>query len=134
VFSGLQDFDIEKVLATENFHFFEKEFTRKIHGLTDTDQYYREKSSKYFMEHVKIPLMMLNALDDPIIHHSGIDYESWKRNDNLILLTTQRGGHGSYMTTGFAGVVPDFSKSWLEEFLVSFVRVSEKWFNETKKK
>ena len=40
--------------------------------------------------------MFMNALDDPIIGDWGIDYDSLKTNENIVLATNKYGGHMGY--------------------------------------
>jgi predicted alpha/beta-fold hydrolase len=49
------------------------------------------------LEHAKIPMIFLNALDDPLVLQSLIPYDLVLKNDNIILLTTQHGGHLGWM-------------------------------------
>lgn len=42
---------------------------------------------------VKVPLLILNALDDPIVPPQCIPYEEVSANTNLVLATTDKGGH-----------------------------------------
>jgi abhydrolase domain-containing protein 2 len=55
------------------------------------------------MKHIAIPTLLLNARDDPIIHHSLIDIaiKSMQSNQNLIVGFTKYGGHQGWIQGGF---------------------------------
>jgi predicted alpha/beta-fold hydrolase len=58
-------------------------------------QYYATQNSKEFLKDVRIPLLLLNNLDDPVIHSSlpGIAVNAARVNPWLIHVCTNRGGH-----------------------------------------
>jgi uncharacterized protein len=91
VFSNVKNFNLEKLLKVKKFNDFHEEFTAKIHeGTEDIEDYYRQKSSKYVLHNVGIPLIMLNTKDDPIVSKDLIEYQAIK-NENLILMVMERG-------------------------------------------
>ncbi|KAG1501442.1 hypothetical protein G6F53_011079 [Rhizopus delemar] len=83
----------EQVMAARTIREFDDACTRKMFGYTTVNNYYRDASSCRFIEFVKIPLLCLNALDDPIAHSSCIPYDEIKCNPNVVLATTDQGGH-----------------------------------------
>jgi predicted alpha/beta-fold hydrolase len=57
------------------------------------NQYYEDASSYRFIKDVQVPRLCLNALDDPIANPSCISYNEIKANLNIVLATTEHGGH-----------------------------------------
>ncbi|KAI8979669.1 Alpha/Beta hydrolase protein [Mycotypha africana] len=82
-----------EVMAARNIREFDNACTRKMFGYTTVNNYYRDASSCRFIEHVKIPLLCMNALDDPIAPVQSIPYDEIKVNPYVVLATTDRGGH-----------------------------------------
>lgn len=116
----MKDLNLEKVLTCKTFKEFDQEFTHKIHKIPNVEEYYKERSSRFFLEKIKIPTILLNSLDDPVVSHHLIEYDSVK-NENIILLVSKRGSHGSYLQ---GGIIPNLETSWLEEFLLEFIESS----------
>lgn len=53
------------------------------------------------MGDINVPTFFLNALDDPLVHESSIDYEVFNCNENICLGTTKHGGHLGYNESVF---------------------------------
>lgn len=83
----------EEIMSTKTMREFDNACTRKMFDFTTVNNYYRDASSCRFIEFVKIPLLCLNALDDPIAHGICIPYDEIKSNPNVVLATTNYGGH-----------------------------------------
>jgi predicted alpha/beta-fold hydrolase len=83
----------EEVMAAKTIREFDDACTRKMFNYTTVNNYYRDASSCRFIEHVKIPLLCMNALDDPIAAASCIPYDEIKINPYIVLATTDYGGH-----------------------------------------
>ncbi|XP_057977254.1 embryogenesis-associated protein EMB8-like [Malania oleifera] len=57
------------------------------------DAYYRHSSCANFVGNVAVPLLCINALDDPICPVEAIPWDKCRANKNIILVSTQHGGH-----------------------------------------
>ncbi|TMW59084.1 hypothetical protein Poli38472_007229 [Pythium oligandrum] len=55
--------------------------------------YYTDASSGSRIKHVRVPLLCLNAKDDPISTERSIPYADAATNANVILCVTKKGGH-----------------------------------------
>ena len=62
-------------------------------GWPSVDAYYAGSSSAKRIPNVAIPLLCIQALDDPIAPKEAIPYEALKANPNCVLVTTPCGGH-----------------------------------------
>ena len=69
--------------------------TAKLYKLPDLEAYYRESSCISVMDRVSIPMLCLNALDDPLIDvnisQQGKAFS--ESNHNIISVLTSHGGH-----------------------------------------
>jgi len=63
----LVDFLIEKVLASKTCREFDSQFTAKINGYHDVTEYYRSVGCEPYLKDVKVPVMFINSLQDPVI-------------------------------------------------------------------
>ena len=82
---------------------YDERFTRRASGYDSVQSYYREGSSQHYLSSIKIPLLCIQALDDPICPASNIPETAIFRNSpNLILATTPSGGHLAFFEGGTA--------------------------------
>jgi predicted alpha/beta-fold hydrolase len=61
--------DIKYLTDYDNF------VTAPFHGFKDRHDYYDRASSFHKISSIKVPTLILNALDDPILGAASIDYE-----------------------------------------------------------
>jgi hypothetical protein len=86
----------------------------QVYGV-DVDEYYESQSSIRAMPDVAIPMLCLNARDDPLIDpslvNSGIN--AAKANPNVITVLTSHGGH--------LGWVHGWRKQWMCPAIADFM-------------
>jgi predicted alpha/beta-fold hydrolase len=79
---------------------FDGRFTAPLHGFADAHDYYRRASSRYYLDGIGVPTLLIQALDDPFIFPGSLP-----QSDELAPGTTlelhSRGGH-----VGFIGGTP----------------------------
>ncbi|XAR56312.1 Alcohol O-acetyltransferase [Bertholletia excelsa] len=69
-------------------------FATRVLGKYETvDTYYRRCSSSNFVGNVMVPLLCVSALDDPVCTREAIPWDECRANKNIVLATTQHGGH-----------------------------------------
>ena len=66
-------------------------------GYESVEEYYGESSCRDRLKYIKTPTLFLNALDDPIFDKKAIPHEEFLKNDNIMLATTNGGGHIGYL-------------------------------------
>ncbi|RLN25113.1 embryogenesis-associated protein EMB8-like [Panicum miliaceum] len=67
------------------------------------DTYYRRCSSASFVGNVSVPLLCINALDDPLCTREAIPWDECRANKNIVLATTPNGGHLAFFQGLTAG-------------------------------
>lgn len=72
---------------------FDEAITIHSFGWSNVDQYYIESSSARSIPDVRVPLLCIQALDDPIAPKEAIPYDACAANPNVTLVTTPCGGH-----------------------------------------
>jgi len=87
------ELDLERLLGARTIREIDAELTCKTFDYPTVDAYYADSSCNQRLKDVEIPLLMVSAIDDPLIPDSCIPYEEARRNDNLMLVTTRHGGH-----------------------------------------
>jgi predicted alpha/beta-fold hydrolase len=66
-------------------------------GFRDVEHYYSEASSAKWFKYIRVPTLVLNAIDDPICVIDGLPTKSVLENKNIIAVQTLEGGHVSYL-------------------------------------
>jgi predicted alpha/beta-fold hydrolase len=72
---------------------FDHIYTAPLHGFSSADHYYEQCSSKYFVENIKIPALIVNAVNDPIVPFESLPVAEIKQHSNVWLEATDQGGH-----------------------------------------
>ena len=88
--------DMERVRKVKYLHEFDREVQGPTWGYPTEGAYYRDASSVDSLLAVRIPLLAINATDDPIAVDEAIPYEEFKKNPYTVLCTTSIGGHLSW--------------------------------------
>lgn len=117
VFRRRKELDVARIRAAKSVREFDEHFTCKIYGYRNVTEYHAINSSYAFLHKVRRPLLILNALDDPIVDRALIPYEQAQRNPAIIIATTKRGGHLGWLS----GLFPFTGPSWMERLCVSYV-------------
>lgn len=84
---------LEQYDAIKSFKGFDNQFTAPIHGFRDAFDYWKKSSSLHYLEHIQIPVLIVNALNDSFLSPSCFPYEIAEKKSNIYLETPQSGGH-----------------------------------------
>ncbi|GFQ04524.1 embryogenesis-associated protein emb8 [Phtheirospermum japonicum] len=83
----------EGVKKSRSVRDFDDSATRVLAKFETVDTYYRRCSATNFIEGVMVPLICVSSLDDPICTGEAIPWDECRLNPNVVLATTQHGGH-----------------------------------------
>ncbi|WP_192085230.1 YheT family hydrolase [Algoriphagus sp. Y33] len=72
---------------------FDDLFTGPLHGFADAEEYYEVNSSLYFLDQVKVPSLVLNALNDPFLSDKCFPKTLAKSLDMVYFEFPNHGGH-----------------------------------------
>ena len=72
---------------------FDDAYTAPAHGFKDAFDYYAQCSSKQFLPQIKVPSLIVNAIDDSFLGETCYPYKEAQENPNLYLEVTDFGGH-----------------------------------------
>uniref|UniRef100_A0A0E0FWB3 AB hydrolase-1 domain-containing protein n=1 Tax=Oryza nivara TaxID=4536 RepID=A0A0E0FWB3_ORYNI len=93
---------------------FDHHATCMVAKYETVDTYYRRCSSASYVGNVSVPLLCVNALDDPLCTREAIPWDECRANKNIVLATTPNGGHLAFfqgLTAGrlwWVGAVSEF--------------------------
>ncbi len=88
----LEDFESIKTLKD-----FDNIYTSKAHGFKDADDYYEKSSSLQFLPNIKIPTLIINALNDSFLSPECYPVKAAKNNSNIFLEMPKYGGHVGFV-------------------------------------
>lgn len=77
----------------KTFYDFDHIYTAALHGFDGADDYYARNSSKFFVESITIPTLIVNALNDPLVPAESLPQAQVAAMPNVWLELTQQGGH-----------------------------------------
>ncbi len=107
-------FDLSGLDLVRNIYDFDDRFTAKAFGFGTADNYYATQSSNQFLGRVRVPTLLVQAKDDPLIPFSVYDHPAFLANPNLHLIAVEHGGHLGFISK----TRPRF---WLDQVLVNWV-------------
>jgi predicted alpha/beta-fold hydrolase len=86
----------EKLGLSRSIGAIDENFTAPLHGFASAAEYYARCSSGPKLHRVRVPTLIVNALDDPFLSAGCFPYETAERNPNLSLECPRRGGHVAF--------------------------------------
>ncbi|KAJ8321650.1 hypothetical protein KUTeg_000121 [Tegillarca granosa] len=81
---------------------FDDRFTAKMFGYDSWEAYYKEACLHDKVHALKVPVLCLNAADDPFSPKHAVPLKEAEENDNIAIILTSRGGHIGFME----GLIP----------------------------
>jgi predicted alpha/beta-fold hydrolase len=113
-------FDLTGIDGVRSIYDFDDRFTAPSFGFGTADNYYATQSAGRFLDLIRIPALIVQAMDDPLIPFEVYQHSAFASNPWLRLLAVEHGGHVGFVSRGR----PRF---WLDGVLVD-------WMEETRNK
>ncbi|KAJ2737219.1 hypothetical protein IW152_000240 [Coemansia sp. BCRC 34962] len=113
ILSAPVKFNVPKIVNSSTIMEFTEEMTRKAFRYTSAKHLLDDSSSLDYLDNIRIPVLFLNSLDDPICTPSLIPFNKFLSNPWLLLALTRHGGHIGYV----GGTWP---ASWIEHPVAQF--------------
>ncbi|NLY65246.1 MAG: alpha/beta fold hydrolase [Alcaligenaceae bacterium] len=92
--------DAHKIMQAKTLFEFDDRYTGPMHGFAGALDYWTRCSSKYFLQSIRIPALVLNARNDPFIPASSLPGIG-DISRQVILHQPQTGGHAGFSTGPF---------------------------------
>ena len=108
-------FPLEPLRKVRSIYDFDDSYTARIFGFGTADNYYRTQSSNQFLESIRIPALLVQAKDDPMIPFSSYDHPALRANPHLRLVAVEHGGHLGFLSRR----APRF---WLDALVVEWLQ------------
>jgi uncharacterized protein len=100
-------FDAAAAMRAQSLREFDEAFTCPLHGFRDADEYYAHASCGPHLARIRVPMLVLNALDDPLVPPHSTPVEFIRDAPGVRLVQTRHGGHVGFVCSG--------RPEWLEE-------------------
>jgi uncharacterized protein len=107
-------FDLSGLDQVRDIYGFDDRFTARAFGFGSADNYYATQSANQFLDRIRVPTLLVQAKDDPLIPFGVYDHPAFSNNPHLRLLATEHGGHLGFISK----TKPRF---WLDQVLVDWV-------------
>lgn len=91
------DWDMDQVLQSKTIKEFDSHFTSKHFGYNDVHSYYAHATLHNKLHKIKVPLLCLNAADDPFQPLDAIPIKAAEKSSHVAILITARGGHIGFL-------------------------------------
>jgi uncharacterized protein len=108
-------FDAQRLMAARDLYAFDDIFTAPLHGFRNADDYYARASAKPHLRRIRIPALVLNALNDPFVPAASLPAQR-EAGDFVTLWQPREGGHVGFPDGSLPGHVrtmPDEVGTWL---------------------
>lgn len=110
-----EKFNLTGIDAIEHFNEFDARFTAPMYGFSSASEFYHYASAENYLHNVKIPVLIVNALNDPMLPEACFPVEIAKKQPMVFLEMPAHGGH-----VGFYH--PGQKYSWAENRALDFTR------------
>jgi hypothetical protein len=89
--------DVQRALRARTFFEFDDAATSRLYGFKDADDYYRRASCAPWLRGVRVPTLVVHALDDPFLPASAVPTAAITANPWLIPAISEHGGHVGFI-------------------------------------
>jgi len=113
IFPG--ELDLSGIDSVKTFVEFDDRFTAPLHGFKDADDYWTRSSCRQFLPDIRIPTLLVNALNDPFLGNRCYPREEAAGSAFFHFEAPAKGGH-----VGF----PDATGCWMERRAIDWLDAS----------
>ena len=105
-----------RLRSSRNLYEFDNEYTAPLHGFSNTEDYWDKASGKPWLRAVRIPLLVLNARNDPFVPASSLP-QPQDVSPRVELEQPTQGGHIGFVRGPWPGRI-DFIAERLHRFFM----------------
>jgi predicted alpha/beta-fold hydrolase len=110
------DIDPVQQHSIHSFKDFDDIYTAKFYNYKDANEYYALNSSIHFIEQIKIPTLLLTAMNDPFLTERCIPYQQAENNPCFFLEVSKEGGHVGFTSSW------NFQEAYYENCALNFIK------------
>lgn len=105
--------NIAGIEELQHFPDFDNRFTAPLHGFKDAEDFYHQASANTHLPHIGIPVLLVNAKNDPMLPQSCYPVEIAQNHPFVYLEIPENGGHVGFTLAGNRG-------NWAEQRALEF--------------
>lgn len=94
--------DVEALEGIQDFDAFHALFTVPIYGFSTMEDFYHSATCDRYFPDLKVPSLVCNAKNDPLLGEKCYPWEAASKLDQLILETPSVGGHVGFTQSGMS--------------------------------
>jgi predicted alpha/beta-fold hydrolase len=106
-------FQLDGLHQVRTIYEFDDRFTGPSFGFGSAANYYATQSSNQFLARIRVPALLVQAKDDPLIPFDVYQHPAFAENPNLRLIAVEHGGHLGFVSK----TRPRF---WLDQLLLAW--------------
>jgi uncharacterized protein len=91
-------FPLDGLDRVETLLDFDDRFTARCSGFQDAADYYYRQSAVRVLDRVRVPALLIQAKDDPVIPFSSFSHPALCENPSLRLIAVEHGGHLGFLS------------------------------------
>ena len=95
-------YTLEHLPKIKTIEDFDDHYTARLFGFGTAANYFRTQSSNQFLEHIRVPALLVQSKDDPLIPFRVFGHPAIGSNPCLALLAVEHGGHLGFISRGKA--------------------------------
>lgn len=110
-------FDLSRLSSVKTIYDFDDLYTARSFGFGTADNYYATQSAQRFLDDIRVPTLLVQAQDDPLIPFEIYRQPAIARNPCLRLIAPERGGHLGFISK-------EKPRFWLDGVLLEWIQVT----------
>jgi len=95
-------YTLEHLPKIKTIEDFDDHYTARLFGFGTAANYFRTQSANQFLERIRVPTLLIQSKDDPLIPFQVFDHPAIGSNPYLTLLAVEHGGHLGFLSRGKA--------------------------------
>jgi predicted alpha/beta-fold hydrolase len=115
-----QIYDATRAAHIHSLRQFDDEITAPYSGFTGADDYYFRAAAARVLAQIRVPTLILHALDDPFVHITPASCAAISANPAITFIETAHGGHCAFLAP--ANPAANDDGYWAETTLLRFLR------------
>lgn len=122
----LEDSDLSRLYMATSLMQIDDNVMRKFHGYNSLKEYYEEESCMRYLHRIYVPLMLVNAADDPLVHESllSIPKSLSEKRENVMFVLPLHGGHLGFFEGSM--LLPE-PLTWMDKLVVEYADAICHW-------
>ncbi|XP_074647163.1 monoacylglycerol lipase ABHD2-like isoform X2 [Tubulanus polymorphus] len=115
-------YDVNRIFKSTDLKILDELYSRRRAGFTNLLDYYAWCSSSNYINNISIPMLMLNALDDPLVPPDMFDIPKSfiDKNDKSLFVVTKHGGHLGFFESAPKNRLLPRRVTWLDKVIVDY--------------